>query len=199
MRRASRGRLDKTDDFGERRTLLGAAGWQKKSTAPHPFGALERGQDVMTDSISQKKASTFRMECRVSINIHATPEEIWALLTNAEDFARWNSTVSSIKGSIAQGQKLELCVPISDRTFSPKVTELVPATRMVWSDGMAPMFKGERTFTLKSRADGTTDFEMVEILSGVMLPMIKGSLPDFGPLFDRYALDLKKEAERRAS
>ena len=43
--------------------------------------------------------------------------------------------------------------------------------------------------------DGTTDFEMVEAFSGLLLPMIKGSLPDFAPVFDRYALDLKKEAE----
>lgn len=144
---------------------------------------------------AQKKASTFRMECRVAINIHAKPETIWGLLTNAADFPRWNSTVTSIKGSIEEGQKLELRVPISDRTFTPKVTELVPLVRMVWSDGMAPMFKGERVFTLTPRADGSTDFEMVEVFSGVMLPMIKGSLPDFGPVFDRYALDLKKAAE----
>src|SRR6185369_9792574 len=105
---------------------------------PHPFGGLGRDLDMMTAVISQKKKKTslFRMECRVSINIRATPERIWRLLTDAEDFPRWNLTVTSIKGSIAQGQKLELRVPISDRTFSPKVTELVPARRMVWRDGM---------------------------------------------------------------
>jgi hypothetical protein len=32
-----------------------------------------------------------------------------------------------------------------------------------------------------------------------MLPMIKGSLPDFGPVFERYASDLKNEAERSGS
>jgi hypothetical protein len=154
---------------------------------------------MIDSSLSQKKSSTFRLECNVSINIRAPREKIWALLTNAADFPRWNSTVTSIKGDIALGQKLELRVPISDRTFSPKVTELVPGTRMVWSDGMAPMFKGERTFTLTARDDGTTDFEMVEVFSGVMLPMIKGSLPDFGPVFDRYARDLKNEAERNPS
>jgi len=37
-----------------------------------------------------------------------------------------------------QGQKLELRVPISDRTFSPKVTELGPARRMVWRDALRP-------------------------------------------------------------
>jgi hypothetical protein len=154
---------------------------------------------MVQSSLSQKKASTFRLECRVAINIHAPRAKIWALLTNAADFPRWNSTVTSIKGAIELGQKLELRVPISDRTFSPKVTELVPETRMVWSDGMAPMFKGERTFTLTPREDGSTDFEMIEVFSGVMLPMIKGSLPDFGPVFDRYAHDLKNEAERSFS
>jgi hypothetical protein len=150
---------------------------------------------MKTDSTSQKTASTFRMECRISINITASRETIWALLTNAANFPTWNSTVTSIKGSIEAGQKLEIRVPISDRTFTPKVTELVPGARMVWSDGMAPMFRGERTFTLAPLPDGTTDFEMTEVFAGIMLPMVKGSLPDFGPVFERYARDLKKAAE----
>ena len=154
---------------------------------------------MVTESISTKTTSTFRMECRVAITIAATPEKIWALLTDAAGFPRWNSTVTSIEGAIERGARLQIRVPISERTFSPRVTELEPGRRMVWSDGMAPMFKGERTFTLTPRADGTTAFEMVETFSGLMLPMIKGSLPDFGPVFDRYARDLKKEAERSTS
>jgi len=140
------------------------------------------------------------MECAVRCNIKATPATIWALLTNAADFPRWNTTVTSITGEIAMGNKLSLRVPISERTFSPKVTAFEPEARMVWSDGMAPMFKGERTFTLTPLPDGTTDFAMVEVFSGVMLPMIKGSLPDFVPVFEQYARDLEREAEsRRAS
>jgi hypothetical protein len=147
-----------------------------------------------------KKASTFRMECSVRCHIAARPKDVWALLTSAADFPKWNSTVTSIEGDIAKGNKLALRVPASPRTFTPKVTELVPEQRMVWSDGMAPMFRGERTFTVSARADGTTDFEMVEVFTGVMLPMIRGSLPDFGPVFEQYARDLTRAAEaRRAS
>ena len=139
------------------------------------------------------------MECSVRCNIAASPKVIWALLTNAADFPRWNSTVTSITGEIAKGNKLKLEVPVSERTFTPKVIELVPESRMVWGDGMAPMFRGERTFTLTPREDGTTDFSMVEVFSGIMLPMIKGSLPDFVPVFEQYAKDLKREAERKPS
>jgi hypothetical protein len=66
---------------------------------------------------------------------------------------------------------------------------------MIWSDGFAPMFKGVRTFELTPRNDGSTDFTMQEQFSGLMLPLAKKAMPDFGPIFARYANDLKKEAE----
>jgi hypothetical protein len=151
-------------------------------------------------SKAEKSASTFRMQCGVSINIHAPAKKIWSLLTNAKDFPRWNSTVTSIEGEIALGKKLALQVPLAPgRTFKPKVIELDPEKKMVWGDGAAPMFKGRRSYTLTTRADGSVDFSMVEVFSGLMLPMIKKSLPDFAPAFEQYAEDLKREAERSSS
>lgn len=55
-----------------------------------------------------------------------------------------------------------------------------------------------RTFTLQPRADGGTDWTMKEAFSGSMMKMIAPKLPDFGPSFDTFAADLKREAERRA-
>ncbi len=146
-----------------------------------------------------RTSRTFRMECATTIDVRATPQRIWALLTNAADFPRWNSTVTRITGTIAQGERLALEVPAAPgRTFKPRVVVLELERKMVWSDGFAPMFRGVRTFTLAANPDGTTAFSMVEVLSGVMLPMIKGSLPDFGPSFEAYAADLKREAEKVA-
>ena len=116
-------------------------------------------------------------------------------MTNAADFPRWNSTVKSIEGRIALGQTIKLIATISPtRTFNLKVIEFIPEKRMVWSDGNA-MFKGVRTYTTTPKADGSTDFTMAEVYTGLMLPMIAGSLPDFGPAFEQYLSDLKREAE----
>jgi len=146
-----------------------------------------------------KTATTFRMECAVAIDIKATPKQIWSLLTNAGDFPKWNSTVTSIEGEIALGKKLALRVPTAPKqVFKPTVLEFEPEKRMLWGDGAAPMFKGRRSYTLSPRADGIVEFSMVEVFSGIMLPMIKGSLPDFGPVFEQYAADLKKAAEGRS-
>jgi len=70
---------------------------------------------------------------------------------------------------------------------------------MTWTGGLAPSFKGVRTFVLKPRPDGSTEFAMAERFSGLMLPLVRGSLPDFGPVFERYANDLRREAERVTS
>jgi hypothetical protein len=147
---------------------------------------------------AEKRAGAFRMDCAVRTIIHASPERIWALLTDAAGMARWSSTVTGIDGRIAEGERIALRVPYAKRVFKLRVSQVTAARSMTWSDGVAPMFKGVRTFTLTPRADGSTEFAMSERFSGLMLPMIKGSLPDFGPVFETYAADLKRAAEASA-
>ncbi|NWF70286.1 MAG: SRPBCC domain-containing protein [Chloroflexi bacterium] len=152
----------------------------------------------MSAGSATKSKSLFRMECAVRIDIHAAPEKIWALLTDAAAFPRWNSTVKSIEGRIAPGETLKLVTTaVPDRVFKLRVSAFTPPQTMVWRDGAAPMFQGVRTYTLTPRGSGVTEFAMSEVFSGLMLPMIAGSLPDFGPSFERYAADLKKAAESR--
>lgn len=154
----------------------------------------------MTATAATKTESTFRMAYSVRVSIAADPERVWTLLTDAARFPSWNTAVTSIEGEIALGQRLTVRVPLAPgRAFRPRVIAFQPpaagsGATMVWSDGMAPMFKGTRTFTLQPDGDGTV-FTMVEEFKGVMLPMIKGSLPDFRPAFDEYAACLKRAAE----
>jgi hypothetical protein len=138
----------------------------------------------------------FARTCAVAVDIRVDAATIWRLLTDAEGFPRWNSTVSRIEGRIAEGERLTVHVPGTDRTFIPRVSGVMAHERMTWGGGRAPFFRGVRTFVLTPRSDGSTVFTMEECFSGLMLPFAKGSLPDFGPVFERYARDLKHEAER---
>jgi hypothetical protein len=152
--------------------------------------------DIPMNGQAQKTKSTFRMLYAAGIHIQASAERVWALMTDAGDFPRWNSTVKSIQGTIAAGQSIQLVATVSpQRVFNLKIIEFVPAKKMVWSDGNA-MFKGVRTYSVSPRPDGSSDFSMAEEYTGLMLPMIAGSLPDFGPVFEQYLADLKREAER---
>jgi hypothetical protein len=150
----------------------------------------------MSEPTITRTRSAFSLACGVDVVIRAGAERVWRLLTDAKSFPRWNSTVSGIEGEIREGARLRLHVPGTERTFTPRVSGVVPGERMAWIGGFAPLFKGVRTFELKPLHDGTIRFAMRERFSGVLLPFLKGSMPDFGPVFERFAEDLKHEAER---
>jgi hypothetical protein len=80
---------------------------------------------------------TFSRETSVSIEIKADSPIIWTLLTHASDYPRWHSTVISLDGHIASGEKIRLVSTLDPkRTFKLKVKECKPETRLVWGDAM---------------------------------------------------------------
>jgi hypothetical protein len=132
-----------------------------------------------------------------SATIHATPEAIWAILTDAPNYSSWDSGVIRVEGRIAPGEKIRVVSSANPkRAFPVRVTEFDPGRGMTWSGGMPlGMFKGVRTFRLTPQGDGTTRFEMREEYSGPLLNMIWKSMPDLGPSFQQFASGLKERAE----
>ena len=154
--------------------------------------------DPTTSGRATSTKSAFARATTIAIVINAPRQTVWALLTDAAGFPRWNSTVTKIEGTIAAGEKLRISVPISKRTFTPRVLDFDPPQSMVWRDGAKPMFWGIRDYTLTAPSSSTTKFTMTETIRGLMLPLAGRSLPDFGPVFERYAADLKTAAEAHA-
>lgn len=135
--------------------------------------------------------TTFSRETSVSIRINADPEIIWALLTKASDYTRWNSTITSIEGEIIPQGKIRLKSTLdAKRTFKLKVKEFEPTRRLVWGDG-----QGKRVYSLSKNTDGSTEFSMTEKIGGLMFPMYSKMIPPFDESFDQFAYDLKKESE----
>ena len=135
--------------------------------------------------------TTFSRETAVSIAIQANASIIWSLLTNANDFPRWNSTVVSIGGNIALGETIQLISTLDPkRTFKLKVKEFEADKKLVWGDAM-----GNRVYTLSKNDQGHTVFSMTEKIGGLMFPLFSGFIPPFDASFEQFAADLKKEAE----
>lgn len=116
-------------------------------------------EQILFNGRAQINKSSFRLLYSAGINIKAKPARVWALMTNAGDFSRWNSTVKSIEGTIASGQTIRLAATISPkRVFNLNIIEFDPEKKMVWSDGNA-LFKGVRTYILSSRPDSSSHYE----------------------------------------
>lgn len=133
---------------------------------------------------------TFSRETSVSAVIAADASIVWALLTRASDYSRWNSTVISIKGEIRAGETIELKSTLDEkRTFKLKVKEFVPEQRLVWGDA-----QGSRVYGLEKTGGGVR-FSMSEKIGGPLFPLFAGMIPPFDESFEKFAADLKREAE----
>lgn len=148
-------------------------------------------QGVSRDGQAVTVKKFFSRETSVSIKIQADPAIVWDLLTHAADFSRWNSTVVSLEGEIKKGQKIKLKSTLDEkRTFNLQIKEFEPEQRLVWGDGM-----GNRVYTLKKDGEDAVRFSMAEKIGGPLFPLFAGYIPSFDESFEKFAADLKKEAE----
>lgn len=137
--------------------------------------------------------TTFYRETSIRIEIKADPAIVWALLTKASDYPRWNSTVTSIEGTIALGEKIKLKSTLdTKRPFKLKVKEVEAEKKLVWGDG-----QGNRIYiiTKNENENGTITFSMTEKIGGLMFPMYAKMIPSFDQSFEQFASDLKNESE----
>lgn len=150
------------------------------------------------DGKAERTRSEDALDYSVATFIAAPPAVVWAVMTDAPAFLRWNSTLVKLEGVIGMDQKIELVSKVApDRSFGLKVSEFDPPRQMVWEDGNG-MFLGVRHFTLYQR-DGGTVLAMSETYSGFFLGSAEKEMPDFTQNFETFAADAKREAERRAS
>lgn len=151
---------------------------------------------ISTSALAQSSKATtirktFSRSTSISTTIQADPSIIWALLTNAADYKRWNSTIVSIEGDIAPGEKIKLKSTLDPkRTFKLKVKKFDAEKSLVWGDAM-----GKRTYTLSPNGNGSVLFTMVEKIGGPIFPLFASKIPSFDASFEQFAADLKKEAE----
>jgi len=132
----------------------------------------------------------FSRTTTISETIHASPTIVWALLTNATDYSRWNTTIVSIEGEIQKGEKIKLKSTLDpNRTFKLKIKEMITGKKLVWGDAM-----GTRTYTLEKRED-TTVFIMTEKIGSFMFPLFASKIPTFDESFEQFTSDLKMESE----
>lgn len=136
-------------------------------------------------------------EYSATTTIEASPETIWAILTDAPSYPQWDPVADRIEGRIAPGETIKAYTKLSPgRAFPAKVTEFEPGRKMVWSGGMPlGLFKGVRTFTLEPQGDSATRFTIREVFSGPLLPLIGRSIPDMNSPFEQFVAGLKSRAE----
>lgn len=118
---------------------------------------------------------------QTEIRINATPEKVWAVLTDFNAFAKWNPFIKSLTGDVKTGNtiKVRLEPPgAKGMTFKPKVLAFEKNSRFHWQGHLffPGLFDGRHRFELTANGDGTTTFIHAEDFKGILVPLLRKML-----------------------
>ena len=136
---------------------------------------------------------------RSTVEINASPERVWAILTDLPGHSSWDPFIPSISGSLVPGQKLNVTIkPPGSRptSFKPTVTSVVENREMAWLGRliMPGLFDGAHRFTLEPSQSGTK-LQASESFSGLLVGFSPGLLQHTQQGFEQLNAALKERAE----
>jgi uncharacterized protein YndB with AHSA1/START domain len=138
-------------------------------------------------------------EYETRTTIAASPESVWAALTNPATYVDWNPEIVRVDGTMTLGARITAHVRLGDgavRQVPQRVRVFEPPRRMEWVGGLPfGLFVGRREFTVMPVGNGS-EFRMHLSMSGPLAPMILKSVGDRQPEIDQFSAGLKQYAER---
>ena len=137
---------------------------------------------------------------RTEIHIEAPLEAVWDILTDFARYPDWNPLIPHAEGPIREGATITVRIePPGGRgmTFRPTLRRVEPHRELRWLGHLwiPKLFDGEHIFELHPE-DGGTRFVQRETFSGLLVPLLWGSME--GPThrgFQAMSRALKARAE----
>jgi S-(hydroxymethyl)glutathione synthase len=136
---------------------------------------------------------------KTSIRIDASPQTVWSVLDNLQQYPEWNNLTSALSGrttvgSVVRGTMTRPGVPAVP--IGPTINAIVGAREFRWLTDV-PGFRAEHYFLLRPTTDGGTHLTHVEDFDGSALAERWVGIEASSPLaFDQMNRDLKTRAEQ---
>jgi len=139
---------------------------------------------------------------RTEIDINASGERVWRVLTDFGAYGEWNPFITSISGQVKQGARLKVRVqPPGGRgmTFRPTVLAADPNRELRWVGRLLlpGIFEGEHAFLITPLENGRVRLRQQETFRGLLVPLLRRLLDGQTRAgFEAMNRALKERAER---
>jgi hypothetical protein len=116
-----------------------------------------------------------------TVELVATPAQVWEVLTDARAHADWNPFITTMYGALEVGRRIEVRIaPPGGKTmtFRPTVTHVDPAHHLAWLGHLLlpGLFDGAHSFTLEPLPDNRTQLTQSETFRGLLVFLAGGLL-----------------------
>jgi hypothetical protein len=141
-------------------------------------------------------------ELRSEIEIQASADRVWKLLTDFSSFPQWNPFIRLASGNANLGEKLKVTIQpsgASAMTFRPTVLKAEPQRELRWLGHLLipRLFDGEHIFKIEALGPDRVRFTQREIFTGLLVPLFARSLDtDTQRGFEEMNQALKEKAEQ---
>ena len=138
-----------------------------------------------------------------TIDIDASPEQVWDVLVDFPSHAAWNPFFAAVDGSAEVGATLRVAARKDDGTegmvFRPVVLDAEPGQRLRWKGKLLVrgLFDGTHDFRLEALDGGRTRLHHGEEFRGVLVPLFGRVLRDTEVGFREFNDALARRAEGR--
>lgn len=109
------------------------------------------------------------------VEINASAETVWEVLTDFERWSEWNPAIPSAAGELSVGGELAMRLNLSGRAMNvtARIEQLVPGERLSWRGhvGAAFVFTGEREFSIEPHGSRSSQVRHLEAVSGLAAPI----------------------------
>ena len=115
------------------------------------------------------------------IHIHATAEKVWQVLTDLNEYPRWNPFITSAEGEVRTGSRLTVRIaPPGSKamTFRPIITNVDPGRELRWLGRLLlpGLFDGEHIFKIQPKDGDRIQLVQTETFTGLLVPLVWGKL-----------------------
>lgn len=113
-------------------------------------------------------------QIQTEIEINASPERVWQILTDFEAYPSWNPFVKRIAGKAQKGEQIEIFVQpegSGGMTFRPTVLESDAPREFRWLGRLffSGLFDGEHYFIIEPVAENKVRFIHGEKFTGILV------------------------------
>ncbi|WUH96773.1 SRPBCC domain-containing protein [Spirillospora sp. NBC_00431] len=120
-------------------------------------------------------------EVRTSVEISASADEVYGIITDFDSFPQWNPFIVKAEGEPKKGARLHNVLRDSDggtMKFSPKVLKAEPGRELRWIGRMwiPGIVDGEHYFRIEPAGNGRVRLTQGERFSGALVPVAGGQL-----------------------